>query len=131
MTPRYLLDASALLAVIRNEPGAERVREVLDHCRIHSVNFAEVAMKMVSKGMPAAQVREHLAALALDVIEEFTAAQAMEVAELGAEARRLGLSLGACVCLVEARDTGSIALTTKHIWSRVSGIEVNILQIRP
>ena len=76
MTRNHLLDASALLALIRNEPGRDRVRAVLDDSQIHSVNLAEVARKMVSKGMPAAEVESLLDELRLDVVEELSNAKA-------------------------------------------------------
>ena len=56
MTHRYLLDASALLAVIFQEPGADRVLEVIDDSEIHAVNLAEVMRKMVAVGMPPGEV---------------------------------------------------------------------------
>ena len=131
MSRKHLLDASALLALIRNEPGAERVLPLLDDSRIHAVNLAEVARKMVSKGMPAADVEDLLAALSLDAIEEFSVKQALEVGWLGVETKRLGLSLGDCVCLVTARRTGLVAVTTERRWSEVTDLAVEILQIRP
>jgi ribonuclease VapC len=131
MTRNHLLDASALLALIRNEPGRDRVRAVLDDSQIHSVNLAEVARKMVSKGMPAAEVESLLDELRLDVVEELSSEQALAVGRLGLEAKRLGLSLGDCVCLAVAEWIGATAVTADRRWAEVTGIGIKILQVRP
>ena len=52
MIRQYLLDASALLAIILNEAGSDRVQEVFDNIQIHAINPAEVAKKLFQKGMP-------------------------------------------------------------------------------
>lgn len=107
---KYLLDASALLALIRNEPGADRVRGILDESQIHAVNLAEVARKVVQKGISAADVEAYLGALSLEVLEVLSTRQALEIGRLGMEARRLGLSIGDCVHLAVAQSTGQLRL---------------------
>ena len=47
-----VLDASALLAFLRNEPGAEEVAAVLTLSCISAVNLAETISKMVEYGKP-------------------------------------------------------------------------------
>jgi PIN domain nuclease of toxin-antitoxin system len=79
--PEYLLDASALLALIRTEPGASWVIDILDRSQIHAVNLAEVVRKLFREGATVEEVlrtRELLnldvtrELLNLDVIEELT-----------------------------------------------------------
>jgi ribonuclease VapC len=130
MTCKHLLDASALLALIFNEPGAARVWAVLDDSCIHAINLAEVARKMVAIGMPAGEVEVRLAELNLEILEEFGMKQALAVGRLGLEAKRLGLSLGDSVCLVIAEQTGSVVVTTERRWSEVAGLKANILRLR-
>jgi PIN domain nuclease of toxin-antitoxin system len=127
---KYLLDASALLAVIRNEPGADRVLAVLDNSVIHAVNLAEVVRKLVAFGKPVDEVIAYTDALNLEVLEELNVKQVHEVAKLAPEAKRLGLSLGDCVCLVIAEWLGMTAVTTERRWSEIRGRKVTILQIR-
>src|SRR5579859_2148263 len=45
---KFVLDASALLAYIHGEPGADRVKSVLDQAVVSAVNFAEAVTKLVS-----------------------------------------------------------------------------------
>ena len=42
MTDRFVLDASALLSILLNEPGQVDVFGILDRGEIHSVNLAEI-----------------------------------------------------------------------------------------
>jgi uncharacterized protein with PIN domain len=48
----YVLDASALLAVLSDEPGAERIRATLADARISAVNLSEVVAKLLDVGVP-------------------------------------------------------------------------------
>ncbi len=130
MRRRHLLDASAVLAVIFNEPGADRVEAVLDDSEIHAVNLAEVLCKLVSVGKPIDEVIARVDELNLDVIEELSVEQTREIARLTPEAKRLGLSLGDCVCLVVAEWTGMTAVTAERRWSEIQGRTVKVAQIR-
>jgi len=128
---KHILDASALLALIRNEPGADLVLRSLDNSRIHAVNLAEVARKMVAKGMTIPQATGYLKELQLDVIEEFTEAQAFAVANWTQNSLRRGLSLGDAVCLMAAHWYQLTILTAERRWSELEGLQQEIIQIRP
>lgn len=130
MTPQYLLDASALLAVIFNEPGAGRVFDLLDDSAIHTLHLAEVARKMVSIGMPADEVIARLGELSLETLEEFSVKHLHQIARLAPEAKRLGLSLGDCVCLTLAESLDRTAVTADRSWKEISGLNVKIDLIR-
>jgi PIN domain nuclease of toxin-antitoxin system len=69
VTLNYLLDASALLALIFNEPGADRVLAVFDDSKIHALNLAEVMRKMVAIGKPIEEVIARCDDLNLNVIQ--------------------------------------------------------------
>jgi PIN domain nuclease of toxin-antitoxin system len=126
---KYLLDASALLALIHNEPGAEQVLAIIDDCEIHAVNLAEVMRKLVSVGKTVEEVIAYIEALNLDVIENLSVPQVRKLAELTPQAKRLGLSLGDCVCLTIAAWMGMTAVTTDRCWSE-GAFNVLVLQIR-
>ena len=130
MNQEYLLDASALLALIFDEPGAGRIRDFFDECRIHSVNLAEAMRKMVYLGMPADEVISRIAELHLELITELPWEEAAAIAGLGTEAKRLGLSLGDCLCLAVARKRGAVAVTADRRWSEIQGGDPRIRQIR-
>lgn len=48
-----LLDASALLALLRDEPGANKVADAIGASHMSSVNYAEVVSHFIHAGMPA------------------------------------------------------------------------------
>ena len=72
----YALDASALLALVFNEPGQEKVSAVIDRAYIHSVNVAEVVAKLIREGVPRAEAEQTIEELKLDIDEELPARQA-------------------------------------------------------
>ena len=50
-----VLDASARIALLRDEPGADKVANAIADARMSSVNFAEVVSHFIHAGMPAAR----------------------------------------------------------------------------
>jgi PIN domain nuclease of toxin-antitoxin system len=76
-----VLDASALLAYLRQEPGAEAVDSWIDAAVLSSVNWAEVMQKALSADVEVAGLREDLQALGLRV-KPFSAADADMAAQL-------------------------------------------------
>lgn len=62
---QVVLDASALLAYLRAEPGSEAVDGVLGAALITSVNWAEVLQKFLSAGVEVEGLRQELQALGL------------------------------------------------------------------
>lgn len=111
-----VLDASAVLALIHGEPGADAVAEVLPGARIGAANLAEVVGKLVDLGAEAKRVRGLLAAAGVTV-ESVTADDA-ELAGALREVpggRRLSLGDRCCLALaVRARPTAVI--TADRAW---------------
>ena len=119
-----VLDASALLALLNGEPGAEVVDEHMDGAVISSVNLSEVVAKLGDGGMPTESVRSALAELKLQ-IHAFDTAQAFAAGELRVKTRHLGLSLGDRACLALARQLARPVLTADGAWKKLRiGIEV-------
>lgn len=116
-----LLDASALLALILNERGADRVEALIDSAEIHAVNFAEVVTKLLQKGVPTEEAARIAEEMALDVCGEFGVSQAVSCGELHAATRHLGLGLGDCVCLTMAAWRGMTAVTCDRKWLDLQG----------
>ncbi len=124
-----VLDASALLALLQDEPGADSVADVLPSAVISSVNFAEVFGKLAEKGMPTERVRNTLGSLDLNV-QPFERALACEAGALRPATRALGLSLGDRVCLALALHLRVPALTTDQTWQRlhIDALAVELLR---
>jgi len=120
-----VLDASAVLAVIFGEAGADRVAGHLPGARISAVNAAEAMTKLVDLGMPDETVDAIFDGLQLTILP-FETAHARESARLRRVTRAAGLSLGDRACLAVARHLDAPAFTTDRAWSRLDGAEVGV-----
>jgi len=124
----YVLDASAVLALIQGEPGGERVRAVVRQAALSSVNLTEVVTKLIGHGVPLNEVR-----LVLEGVTPFVHPHdeelALDAGALHAITRRQGLSLGDRACLALARRLAATALTTDRAWSRVDlGVPIEVIR---
>ena len=62
-----VMDASAVLALVRDEPGADMVTPHVGRAAISAVNLQEVIKELLLGGLSAATIREILDELRLDV----------------------------------------------------------------
>jgi ribonuclease VapC len=124
-----VLDASALLALLNQEPGADQLTpELLGRAVSGAVNLAEVQSKLVEHGINADDAWE----AALSPIREavdFTPLQAKIAGSLVAKTRSLGLSLGDRACLALGLALDAPVYTTDKSWSRLQ-LRVRIHVIR-
>ena len=116
-----VLDASALLAHLRDERGADVVGEVIaGGAVISTVNLAEVFSHSAERGADPAKLAEQLTRSGLldgaITVEPFTAADALEAARLRAATRDAGLSLGDRACLALAGRLDTVAVTADTAW---------------
>lgn len=122
-----VLDASALLCLLNDERGADRVVDALGRSVIGAVNMAEVVSKLRERGLSLAEVREIIGSLHLDV-RPLSAAQAFTVGDLRPATREWGLSLGDRACLALAIELAAEVLTTDADLARVAGVKVTHLR---
>jgi PIN domain nuclease of toxin-antitoxin system len=124
--PEYVLDASALLATLFEEPGGAAIEARLENACISAVNLSEVAAKLADRGTPAELITGVLAALDLD-IRPFDRAQAERAGILRGSTRKRGLSLGDRACLALAEALERTAVTTDRAWAKLDlGIAVEV-----
>jgi len=126
----FALDASAVLAVMLNEPGHEQVRAISDRAYIHSVNVAEFVGKLVREGVPRVEAEQMIGELSLGIEQELSIGQAALCGELMAKTRRQGLSLGDCVSLAVAAWVGATAVTADRQWKDLDGLRIDNREIR-
>ncbi len=123
-----VLDASALLALLNSESGAESVAAVLPDAVVSAVNLSEVVAKLAEAGMPEKAIRDALLALPLTVVP-FDREQAYEAGLLRPSTRGMGLSLGDRGCLSLAKRLGAPALTADKSWERLAvGVKVRVIR---
>lgn len=125
-----VLDASALLALLRDEPGAAKVADVIADARMSSVNYAEVVSHFIHADMPAEQVDAMLRPLPMTIVaaDQALATIAGHLRAMTAEA---GLSLGDRFCLALARRDGLPALTADKQWRTIAdtvGVSVSVIR---
>lgn len=123
-----VLDASALLAVLDDEPGSDVVASVLTHALMTTVNLAEVLTKLGERGVPEAQSFDAIEGLNLRLVD-VDVPLARASARLRAGTRRAGLSLGDRVCLALAEQRRAPVLTADRAWAKL-GLSLDIRVIR-
>lgn len=126
--PDAALDASALIALLRDESGAEMVERLLGRAVISVVNWAEVLQRYRAHGVDTTGKRDDVVALGV-AIEAFTCQDAEAVAELWQPTRPAGLSLADRACLALARRLDVPAHTADQAWRKVDvGVEVVLIR---
>jgi PIN domain nuclease of toxin-antitoxin system len=116
-----VLDASAILAWLRDEPGADTVTPLLAGAAVSAVNWSEVAQKLGQYGANTTVTAGRLRALGVRV-EPFTAGDALAAAALWRATRTDGLSLADRACLALAQRLGIPAITADRAWSSTPGL---------
>lgn len=118
MTPA-VLDASAVLALLFGETGADAVRARVRGGLIGTVNLAEVLAKLVDKGLPPDEAARAVDMLGMEAVP-LSAEQAQLSAVLRPTTRGVGLSLGDRACLALARERSLPAVTAERRWLEVA-----------
>jgi ribonuclease VapC len=123
-----VLDASALLAALNDEPGSDAVARALPNAAISAVNLSEVATILLRLEMAAEVARSLLDDLDLEVVP-FSRDMAYGAAVLGRRARFAGLSLADRACLALAAARRLPALTADPAWRSLDvGVEVRLIR---
>src|ERR1700691_6373177 len=126
---KVVLDASAILATLNDEQGAEKITpELLSRAPTSAVNLAEVQTILVREGGDP----DESWALAVDPIpdvEPFTAEHARIAGTLIQETSSLGLSLGDRACLALAIALNAPVYTTDQLWRKLKlGVPIYLLR---
>jgi ribonuclease VapC len=116
---RIVLDASAILAVINGEPGAEMLTPaLLAHAAGSAVNLAEVQAKLVSRGWTSEQAWEDATSPLREVLS-FDEEQARMAGDLITQTHQLGLSLGDRACLALGIALKLPVYTAEKSWKKL------------
>ncbi|MGX7704748.1 type II toxin-antitoxin system VapC family toxin [Methylobacterium sp. Gmos1] len=117
----FVLDASALLALLLDEPGADRVKAVIDDSAMSAVNWAEVVSHYAKLGAARAEIEAMLRPLPIRVVPA-DADLSVSAGMLRPLTVRLGLSLGDRYCLALARRNAATALTAERRWGDIAAV---------
>lgn len=126
---RVVLDASAILAVLNDEPGAETLTpQLLSTAASSTVNLAEVQGELVGRGLSPDDAWEATLSPVREAMP-FTAAHARIAGSLIAQTRRLGLSLGDRACLALGLALKVPVYTADQSWRSLRlGVRIHVIR---
>ena len=125
---KYVLDASAVLALLNREPGQDRVEALLADSVICAVNYCEVLGKLIEAGLSEVNARECVDLLGIEVIG-FDAELASLSASLRSRTKKLGLSLGDRSCLALGIARRHTVVTAEKSWARLKiGVTIDLIR---
>jgi PIN domain nuclease of toxin-antitoxin system len=124
-----VLDASAILALIQHERGAERLTvEILKDAVVSTVNLAEAQSKLVKNGYESEEAWEDALSL-VTAAEPYTSEQAKIAGDLITRTEKYGLSLGDRSCLALAIALKAPVYTTEQVWRNLKvGVPIHVIR---
>ncbi len=127
MNKLFVLDASALLAFLSEEPGYSIVEKHIDAVYISTVNLSEVMACLIKKG-----ANEMIIFKSAEFVKEvipFDFKQAQQAASFIKHTQKYGLSFGDRACLALAKSYNASVLTADKIWSKLKlGIDITVIR---
>jgi ribonuclease VapC len=129
--PASILDASALIALLHDEPGSDAVVDpITETAAVSVVNWAEVLSKIAADGDDPQQVADNLQASESPLIlEPLTEADCIEIARMRPLTKAQGLSLADRACLALARRLDIPVITADREWAGLD-LDITIRLIR-
>jgi ribonuclease VapC len=124
-----LLDASAVLALVYDEPGSDVVADALrrDDGAVSVVNLAEVLSQAERRGESATvRLAELRHAFAFVTVTEADALRSAQIYRTSP--RRPALSLADRLALVTSLRLGVPILTADRAWAKVPGADVRLIR---
>ena len=123
-----VFDSSALIAILRQEPGSDVGEQSLNDALISTVNLAEVATYLARNSVPPETINRALTAFPIEVVP-FDREQGLIAGCLYPACKSLGLSLGDRACLALAKSKSLPVLTADKAWLKLE-IDVAVSSIR-
>jgi ribonuclease VapC len=126
---KVVLDASVLLAILNQEPGAETLTpELLSGAAVSTVNLAEVHGKLVGRGLRPDDAWEAVLSVTGETVP-FTPEHARLAGDLVAQTRPLGLSLGDRACLALGLALKAPVYTADKSWKKAKvGARIHVIR---
>jgi PIN domain nuclease of toxin-antitoxin system len=127
---RFVIDSSALLALLRNERGGTTVAPLLADSAMCTVNLSEVVAHYARTGSSEADIRSLLTGLGFESVPldddlAYTAGMLIPLT------RSAGLSFGDRACVALALRLGAKVITADRVWSRIAdavGVEIELIR---
>ena len=126
----FVLDASAMLATLLDEPGGDDVYEVMSDSHISVINLSEVYATLLDGGMSFELAQQIISPLPVRV-RTFRDQHAWQTAKLRPLTRKFGLSLGDRACITTAIFADLPILTSDRRMAEakdVLGIDIRMIR---
>jgi len=123
-----VLDASALLAVMNHEPGADIVRASLVGAFISAVNYSEVMKKTIERSVAVETLHALVKSASLAIVP-FDTALAEASARLFPETKQYGMSFADRACLALGIQRKLMVLTAERKM-RIKSLPITVKLIR-
>jgi ribonuclease VapC len=128
---KIVLDASALLAILHEEPGTEIFAgqsDLLENATMSAVNVAEAHGKLVGIGISSEDAWGAVIA-PIPEIADFDKEQAKIAGSIVPQTRALGLSLGDRACLALGMVLKAPVYTADHAWKKLRlGVSIRVIR---
>ena len=128
---KVILDASALLALINNEKGADKVEALIGNIIMSSVNVTEVASKIYDL---LGDNNEEQCKLSIEPfvhsVIDFDKSLCYMAASLKNQTKNKGLSLGDRACIATALQLDLPVYTADKIWAELDIANLKLKLIR-
>lgn len=124
-----LLDTSAVIAILKKEPGYKILEDIIANSSISSVNLSEFISVLARASIPTNEIDK----IIIDIIPEiipFSEDIAIESGKLTNYTKKYGLSLGDRACIATGIYHNMIIYTADKIWSELEIKNANIKLIR-
>ena len=128
MSKPSLLDASALLALVQNEPGADVVEAYLTEACMCAVNASEAIAKLLLRGADSGKVTRFLEASEIPLLP-FDEDLAYRAAYLVDRTRQRGVSFADRACIALAQRENLPIVTADKQWASLD-LDVELILIR-
>jgi len=114
-----IIDASAVLALAKNEVGSDVVARRIGHCLLSAVNLAEIVSKLKRHSVPIELARGDVLAF-VNAVVPFDEGQAQMAGVLHAQTSALNLSYADCACLGLAMSRRLPVVTADRKWAEAN-----------
>lgn len=125
-----VLDASALLALLKREPGADIVAASLNQAVIGAVNLGEAAQIQYLYGWNRNDFEVAISLTEISVVP-VTKRIVMDAADFRELARKNGISQADCLCLALTKSEDAVALIADRDWLKIAddiGVRVQLIR---
>lgn len=126
---RVLLDASALIALIKKEKGFQVVEDVLAHSAISTVNFSEFISTLAREGISSEDTDLLIENIVPEIIL-FDYSISVITGKLVTITKSKGLSLGDRACIATALQFDLLVYTTDTVWEELDIPNLKLKLIR-